>query len=150
VILTTLYLASVKNIDNWHARQGDLQRDFPLDVLMVPSSTIAIKANGERLTCGGFSLSETIHLGNFEVIVDYFGSLNLSPTRGDQGATFMGSTHSRVSTPRWAMMEASTEESLRVLSGEGSFSLPSPRRRSTGGMLAPGTTTPWMQNTPAT
>jgi hypothetical protein len=46
---------------------------------MVPSSTITVAADGECLTCGGFSLSEIVHLGNFEFIVNYFGGLSLSP-----------------------------------------------------------------------
>jgi hypothetical protein len=47
----------------------DSDLDFPLEVLMVPSSVIA---DGEHLMCGGFSLSETICLGNFEFIANYF------------------------------------------------------------------------------
>jgi hypothetical protein len=39
---------------------------------MVPSSVITITIDGERLMCGGFFLSETVHLGNFEFITDYF------------------------------------------------------------------------------
>jgi hypothetical protein len=42
---------------------------------MVPSSAITIAADGECLTCGGFSLGETVYLGNFECITDY-GGLN--------------------------------------------------------------------------
>jgi hypothetical protein len=38
---------------------------------MVPSSMITITADGEHLSCGGFSLDETIRLGNFEFIADY-------------------------------------------------------------------------------
>jgi hypothetical protein len=83
---------------------------------MVPSSTIAITTDGERLTCGGFSLDETVCLRNFEFIVDYFGSLILSPRRGDEGVAFMGSTHSGISNPRWAMIEDSTEEFLMASS----------------------------------
>jgi hypothetical protein len=60
-------------------RKGDLQRAFPLDVLMVPSCALAVIADGEHLTCGGFSLGETIHLGNFEFIADYFSGTSLSP-----------------------------------------------------------------------
>jgi hypothetical protein len=56
-----------------------LQCAFPLDVLMVPSSAIVIAADGEHLTCSGFSLVETVCLGNFEFISDYLGSLSLSP-----------------------------------------------------------------------
>jgi hypothetical protein len=32
---------------------------------MVPSSTIVITADSERLMCSGFSLGETVCLGNF-------------------------------------------------------------------------------------
>jgi hypothetical protein len=49
---------------------------------MVPLYAITVTANGECLMCGGFSLSETIHLGSFEFIADYFGGLSLSPRRG--------------------------------------------------------------------
>jgi hypothetical protein len=64
---------------------------------MVPSSSIAFVADGERLMCGGF-LGEPIRLGNFKFIADYFGSLSLSPRRGDEGTAFVGSTRSRAST----------------------------------------------------
>jgi hypothetical protein len=33
-------LADAKNIDNWRARKGDLQRAFSLGVLMVSSSEV--------------------------------------------------------------------------------------------------------------
>jgi hypothetical protein len=58
--LTTLYLASAKNIDSWCARLGDLQRAFPLDILMVPSSALIIAIGSEHLLCDGFSLGKTI------------------------------------------------------------------------------------------
>jgi hypothetical protein len=48
------------------------------------------------------------------------------------------------------MIEDSVEEFLTVSSGEGSFGLPSPRRRDTWASLDPATTTPWMENVPAT
>jgi hypothetical protein len=99
------------------------------------------------LTCGGFSLSETVRLGNFEFIADYFGGLSLSPSRGDTGAALMGPTRSGVSTPRWTMIGDSVEEFLTVPSVEGSFSLPSPRRHGMGASLTPVITTPWMVNT---
>jgi hypothetical protein len=38
MILTTLYFAGAENTDSWHAKKGDLQCAFPLDILMVPSS----------------------------------------------------------------------------------------------------------------
>jgi hypothetical protein len=99
VILTTLYLAGAKNTSSWHDRKGDLQRVTPLDVLMVPSSSIAITAVGEHLACGGFSLGEPVRLGNIEFIADYFDSLSLSPRRGNESVVFVGSTHSGASTP---------------------------------------------------
>jgi hypothetical protein len=67
--LTTLYLTGAKNTNSWCARKGDLQRAFPLDIPMVPSSVIVVAADGEHLTCGGFCHSETIRLGNFEAML---------------------------------------------------------------------------------
>jgi hypothetical protein len=101
------------------------------------------------LTCGGFSLEETVHFGNFEFIVNYFGSLSLSPRRGDVGIIFISPTRSRASTPRQTMIGDSVEEFLTTPSGDGSFSLPSPRRRDTGASLTQITTTLWMENAPA-
>jgi hypothetical protein len=72
-----------------------LQRAFSLDVLMVPSFALAISTVGECLTCGGFSLGETICLGSFKFIADYFGGLSLSPRRSNSGVAFMDSTRSR-------------------------------------------------------
>jgi hypothetical protein len=143
-------LPGAENTDSWHARKEDLQRSFPLDVQMVHSSTITILADSERFACGGFSLGETVHLGSFEFIANYFGSLSLSPRRGDSGAAFMGSTCSGTPPPYWAMIEDFTEEFLTAWSGEGGFGLPSPRRRSTGAPPTPVTTMPWMENAPPT
>jgi hypothetical protein len=95
-----------------------LQRATHLDVLMVPSSSVAITTDGERLACGGFSLGEPVHLGNFEFRTDYFGGLSLPHRRGNEGTVIMGSTHSGASTPYWAMIEDSTEEFLTASSGE--------------------------------
>jgi hypothetical protein len=80
-ILTTLYLAGAKNTDSCCARKGNLQCAFPLYVLMVPSSVLTIATDSDRLMCGGFSLSETIHLGSFKFIADYFSGLS-SPLGG--------------------------------------------------------------------
>jgi hypothetical protein len=102
VILTILYLAGAKNTDSWCARKGDLKRATPLDVLMVPSSSIAIVADGKCLACGGFSLGEPVHLVNFEFITDYFDDLSLSPRWGNEGTIFVGSTRNGSSTPQWA------------------------------------------------
>jgi hypothetical protein len=142
-ILTTLILP-VEKTNSWCARKGDLQRAFPLNVLMILASAITVIADGECLTCSGFSLGKTIHLRNFEFIVDYFGGLSFSLGRGVEGATFMSSTRSRASTPRWAMTKESTEEFLTVSGREGSFNLPSTRRRSAGAPLTLAATTPWM------
>jgi hypothetical protein len=148
-ILTTLIL-KVEKTNSWCARKGDLQRAFPLNVLMILASAITVVADGECLTCSGFSLGKTVHLRNFEFIVDYFGGLSFSLRRGVEGATFMSSTRSRASTPRWAMTKESIEEFLTVSGREGSFDLPSTRRRSAGAPLALAVTTPWMENAPTT
>jgi hypothetical protein len=77
---------------------------------MVPSSSIAITIDDERLACGGFSLGEPVCLGNFEFITEYFCGQSLSPMRGNEGAIFVGSTRSGASTPQRATIEDSTEE----------------------------------------
>jgi hypothetical protein len=148
-ILTTMYLVSLINTDSWRAGKGDLQRAFPLDVLMVPSYVITVAADGEHLTCGGLSLSKTVRHGNFMFITDYIDGLSLSPRRGDTGVPFMGSTHRGAPTLQQAIIENSTKEFLMMPSGEGSFSHPSPRRHGTGVSLAPVTTTTRMENAPA-
>jgi hypothetical protein len=120
------------------------------EVLMVPSSSIAVAANCERLTCGGFSLGEPVCLRNFEFITNYFNGLSLSHKRGNEGAIFVGSTHNGASTPQWAMIEDSPEEFLATSSGEGSFSHLSPRWQSMEAHVAPTTTTIWKENALAT
>jgi hypothetical protein len=72
---------------------GDLWRAFPLYVLMVPSLELAVTADGECLSCGGFSLSETIRFGSLKFIADRFGGLSLSPTGDGLDAIAMGSAH---------------------------------------------------------
>jgi hypothetical protein len=74
---------------------------------MVPSSMITVDVDGERLTCGGFSLCETIHLENFKFIIDYFSYLSRSPRRGDPGSAIMGSTCSGTPSPWRTMIEDS-------------------------------------------
>jgi hypothetical protein len=54
---------------------------------MVHSSMLAITTNGERLMCGGFSLSETVRFGNLEFIADHFDNLSLSPEGSDYWKT---------------------------------------------------------------
>jgi hypothetical protein len=60
------------------------------EVLMVPSSLITVAAEGECLTCGGFSLGKPVHHRNFEFITDYFRGLSLFPKRGQRRHHFRG------------------------------------------------------------
>jgi hypothetical protein len=47
-------------------------------------------ADGERMSCGGFSLDETIHFGSLDFITDRFGSLSLSLMGDGSDAIIMG------------------------------------------------------------
>jgi hypothetical protein len=71
---------------------------------MIPSSVLAVVADGECLSCGGFSLSETIRFGSLEFIIDCFGDLSLSHRRDGSDATIMGSTCSGPPSPLRAMI----------------------------------------------
>jgi hypothetical protein len=119
-------LAVAKSTDSWHAGKGDLQRAFLLDVLMVPSSALAIAADGERLSCGGFSLGETIRFESLEFITNRFDGLSPPPHGG------WLRRHRQGLNPRWATILAagpnrdSTEEFHMALDGEGRINLPSP------------------------
>jgi hypothetical protein len=104
---------------------------FPLDVLMVHSSTLAITTDGEHLTGGGFSLGETICFRSLEFIADYFGLLSLSPKGSNSDAIFTGITHSR-SPSLWTILEKSIDEFYMTSSGDGSSGLPLPQRHSMG------------------
>jgi hypothetical protein len=77
--LTTLYLVGAKNTDSWHARKGDLQRAFPLDVLMVPSPKLSFVANGNNPTGVGLAPGSTIHFSGMEFTADRLGRLSLFP-----------------------------------------------------------------------
>jgi hypothetical protein len=88
----------------------DLHHAFPLDVPMVPSSVLAIFADGECLTYDGFSHGETIHLWSLEFIANRFSGLSLSPRGSDSDATLVGSTCGGPPSPLRAMIEDSTEE----------------------------------------
>jgi hypothetical protein len=65
-------------------QEGEFAAWFPLNVQMVYSSMLTIATDGERLTCGGFSLKETICFGSLEFIADCFGVLSLSSRRATQ------------------------------------------------------------------
>jgi hypothetical protein len=113
---------------------------------MVPSSVLAVTVDDERLTCGGFSLNETVRLGCFEFIINYFSDLSLSHSRSNLGAAFMVSTHSWSPSLWWAMIEDSIKEFDIASSRERGFGFPSPRRHGVGALPAPVRTTPWMKN----
>jgi hypothetical protein len=78
-IFTTLYLADAKKPNSWHARKGDLQRAFPSDVPMVPSSALIVVVDDECLSCGGLSFGETVRSGSLKFITNYFDGLSPSP-----------------------------------------------------------------------
>jgi hypothetical protein len=141
VILTTLYLADAKNTDNWCTRKGSLQRVFPLDDPMVPSSALVVAADSECLSCDVFSLSKTIHFGSIEFITDRFGGLSPSPM-GDGSGVAMGTTRGGTPSPLWAMIGDSIEKFHTASDGDGRIDLPSPRRHDTGASTTPATTIP--------
>jgi hypothetical protein len=93
---------------------------------MIHSSMLVIATDRECLTCIGFSLSETVHFGSLEFIIDCFGCLSLSPKGGgggESGAIFMGTTRSG-SSSLWDMIKNSLDGFYMASSGEGSFGLP--------------------------
>jgi hypothetical protein len=61
---------------------------------MVHSYALTVSTDGEHLTCGGFSLNETIRFGSL-FIADCFGGLRLYPKESDSGAIFRSTTRSR-------------------------------------------------------
>jgi hypothetical protein len=92
------------------------------------SSALAVTANGECLSGGGFSLGETIHFGSIEFITDFFGNLSLPPRRDISDAAVMGSIHSGPPSPLRAMIGNYTEEFHTALDGKeggGGINVPS-------------------------
>jgi hypothetical protein len=130
-------------------QEGEFVAYFPLDIPMVHSSMLVIATDGEHLTCGGFSLSETVCFGSLEFITDCFGSLSLFSKGSNSGAIFVGSTRSGSPSP-WAMIEDFTKEFYMASSGEGGSNLPLSQRHYTGALPAPVATTPWLEKIPAT
>jgi hypothetical protein len=84
MILTTIYLTVAKNTYSWCVRKGDLQRAFPLDVLMVPSPKLSFIANGNHPTSIILPPGSTIHFGCLELTTDRLACLSLSPRSGTQ------------------------------------------------------------------
>jgi hypothetical protein len=91
---------------------------------MVHSSLLAISADGERLTCDGFSLDETVRFESIEFIVDYHGGLSISPMINNSGAAFIDSTHSGPPSSLRAMIEDAIDEFYTASSGEGGLRPP--------------------------
>jgi hypothetical protein len=61
-------------------------------MLWVHSLALLIATDSERLTCGGFSLGETIGFGSLEFIADCFDDLSLCPKGSDSSTVFVGTT----------------------------------------------------------
>jgi hypothetical protein len=91
--LDTLLFARAENTNSWRTRYGDLQRVFPLDVLIVHLSTLAVTTDGERLTCGASSLDKTVCIGSMKFIADHFDNLSLSLEGSKSDVVFMGMAH---------------------------------------------------------
>jgi hypothetical protein len=60
---------------------------------MVPSSALVIAADGERLSCRGFSLGESIRFGSLEFNANNFGGLSPSRMGYGSNAIIMGLAH---------------------------------------------------------
>jgi hypothetical protein len=68
-ILTTLLFTSAKSTDSWHARKGDLQCDFPRDILMVYSSVLTVSTDGECLMCSASPSIKLFTLGALSLLL---------------------------------------------------------------------------------
>jgi hypothetical protein len=125
-----------------------LQHAFPLDVPIVSSSARGVAADGECLSCGGFSLGETICFWSLEFIVDRFGGMSLSPSGDVSGTIVADSTRGGPSSPPWTMMGDSIEEFPVASNGEGWIDLLSPKRHGTGAPPVSAMTIPRLENPP--
>jgi hypothetical protein len=67
-------------------RKVELQRAFPIDVLMVPSLKLSFVANGNNPTGVGLTPGGTIHFGSLDSTIDRHGRLSLSPQGWDANA----------------------------------------------------------------
>jgi hypothetical protein len=112
--LSQPFLTDAKNTNSWHARNGDLQCVFPLDILMVPSSALTIAADGECPSCNVFSPDKTIRFGSLGFIAVCFSGLRLSPKGCSSDVIAMGSTHGGPLPLLWAMTKVSTWLQLKM------------------------------------
>jgi hypothetical protein len=101
-----------------------LQRAFPLDILMVPSSALAVVVCDERLSSDGFSLDETIRFGSLEFITDRFVGLGLSPMGSSSDNIVMGVPRGGPPTPHRTLIKDFIEGSLTTSDGEGGLTNP--------------------------
>jgi hypothetical protein len=90
---------------------------------MVPSSVLADATVCDHLSCGGFSLGETICFGSLEFITDRFGGLSLSPIGDGSDSIVMGSARGGPPSPLRAMIGDSVEEFHMTSDGEGRIDL---------------------------
>jgi hypothetical protein len=107
-----------------------------MNILMVHSSTLTITTDGEHLTCGGFSLNETVCSRSLEFIIDCFGSVSLSPKENDSGIIFVGETCGGLPSLR-TILEDTTDEFYMTPSGRGAPASLSPRGTVWGHHLPP-------------
>jgi hypothetical protein len=114
---------------------------------MIHSSMLVVTTDGERLTCGGFSLDETIHFGSLEFIINCFGSLSFSPKENNSSTIFVETVRNE-SPSLCTIIEDSIDEFYMTSSGEGNSGFPISRRCSMGTPPTPITTTPWSEDAP--
>jgi hypothetical protein len=97
---------------------------FPLNILMVHSSTlIVVAANGKHQTGGGFTLDETIRFGSLKFITNHFGNLSLSDEENDSVTVFMGMAHNGLPSLH-NILEESADEGDTTSNRGGSSSFP--------------------------